>query len=69
MAALVILNRNLQIWFTYFHVTQLLEIDYGMVVVKEKRNLNKKDPNKKKWSCKNECQQHPVFPGGHPSKY
>ena len=33
---------------------------------RKKRNKKKKREKKKK---KKSCQQHPVFPGGHPSKY
>ena len=35
---------------------------------REKKN-RKKEEEKEKKKEKKGCQQHPVFPGGHPSKY
>ena len=35
----------------------------------EGRKKGEKKKKKKKKGGKKDCQQHPVFPGGHPSKY
>ena len=36
---------------------------------KREKEKKKRRKGKKEKKRKNSCQQHPVFPGGHPSKY
>ena len=41
----------------------------GEQTKKERKKRKKKKKRGKKKKRKKGCQQHPVFPGGHPSKY
>ena len=41
----------------------------GEQTKKERKKKEKKEEEKRKKKKKKGCQQHPVFPGGHPSKY
>ena len=41
----------------------------GEQTKKERKKKEKKEEEKRKKEKKKGCQQHPVFPGGNPSKY